>query len=115
MRTATGVALAIAVMTVTGCTSSPQTAPTVTTTDNAHTRSIALMRTVIPGATDAQAEDMMKSACVLIKAHPTPSGVLSVRSDLMSQGLGNAVEVSTILAASVAGECPEHLDALKGI
>jgi len=115
MRTATGVALAIAVMTAAGCSSSPQPTPTVTTTGDAHTRSVELVQTVIPGATTAQAEDMMKSACVLIKAHPTPAGVLSVRSDLIRQGLGSAVEVTTILGAAVAGECPEHLDALKGI
>ena len=115
MRTATGVALAIAVMAATGCTKAAEPAPVASTTGNAHTRSVELVQTVVPGATVAQAEDMMKSACVLIKAHPTPAGVLDVRADLIRQGLGNAVEVTTILAAAVAGECPEHLDAIKGI
>lgn len=100
-----------------GCSGQPEApvTPTVTQTEDAHTRAVTLVKTVIPGATTAQVEDMMKTACQLIERDPTPSGILSARSSLMSAGFGNVVETTTLFSAAVAGECPEYLPALKGI
>lgn len=85
------------------------------TTDNAHTRSVALVQTVVPDATVAQAEQMMVTTCELVAHDPTPTGILAVRSDLVRRGFGSTVEVTALISASVAGQCPEHLPALKGI
>jgi hypothetical protein len=112
MRRTTGALLAAAALA--GCsTSSEPAAPA--TTDNAHTRAVQIMQTVIPGATVAQAEDMMESTCALVGHDPTPAGVLATRANLVKRGLGTNAEVTAIIGASVAGACPEHLPALKGI
>lgn len=110
-----GAALALAVTALAGCTASAPEPQRATSTGDAHSRAVQIVQTVIPGATVAQAEDMMKSACVLVAHDPTPSGVLATRASLIREGLGDAVEVTAILGAAVAGTCPEHLGALKGI
>ncbi|NUP32916.1 MAG: hypothetical protein HOV66_07790 [Streptomycetaceae bacterium] len=58
---------------------------------------------------------MMRSTCLLVAAHPTPDGVLGLRAELVRNGFGSAVQATTLISAAVAGTCPEHLDALKGI
>ena len=118
MRTHTGAALLLAVIAVAGCsTSTPAPAATVTATvtEDAHTRAVELMKTAIPDATTAQAEDMMVKACQIIDTKPTTAGIVATQADLVSKGLGTRLEVMTILTAAIAGQCPEHLDALKGL
>lgn len=100
---------------LTGCSTTSEPAAPASSTENAHTRAVQIMQTVIPGATVAQAEDMMESTCALVAHDPTPAGVLATRANLVKRGLGTNVEVTAIIGASVAGACPEHLSALKGI
>ena len=113
MRRTTGALLAAAALT--GCSTTSTPAAPATSTENAHTRAVQIMQTVIPGATVAQAEDMMKTTCDLVGHDPTPAGVLATRADLVKRGLGTNVQVTAIIGASIAGTCPEHLPALKGI
>lgn len=119
MRTRTGVALALVAFMAAGCSSATQTpvaaTVTATVTEDAHSRAIALVQAAYAGTTSDQAEEMMRNACTLIGTDPTPSGVLATRASLVSKGAGTMIEVTTLLSAAVAGECPEHLDALKGI
>lgn len=113
MRRTTGALLAVAALA--GCSSTSTPAAPTTSTENAHTRAVQIMQTVIPGATVAQAEDMMESTCALVGHDPTPAGVLATRANLVKRGLGTSTEVTAIISASIAGACPEHLPALKGI
>lgn len=111
-------ALGLFLLAAAGCSSSPAAvAPTatVTVTDDAHSRSVSLVQTAYRGTSVAQAEDMMRSACTIVAANPTPAGVLSARADLVRKGVGTAVQVTTLISAAVAGQCPEHLAALQGI
>jgi len=64
------------------------------------------------GATVGQAEEAMQTTCDMVGGRPTPAGILGIRDNLVAKGFGSTDEVTALIAASVAGTCPQYLPAL---